>query len=98
MQPLFAIDGQLVANPPDAGPFGFVMIPDQEINVDYEVSVQDREFRDGDLLYGLHVVYEDEKKTRRDMEVFWWYDLAEDTFWNNLTKVPCCDSIRGHCL
>jgi len=95
VQQRFAIDGRPVANPPDAGPFGFVMTPGQEINVNFEVSVPDREFREGDLLYGLHVVYEDEGKTRRDLEVFWWYDFAEDKFWNNLNKVPYFDSIRG---
>lgn len=95
VQQRFAIDGRPVANPPDAGPFGFVMTPGQEINVNFELSVPDREFQEGDLLYGLHVVYEDEGKTRRDLEVFWWYDFAEDKFWNNLNKVPYFDSIRG---
>lgn len=95
VQQRFVIDGRLVANSPDAGPFGFVMIPGQEINVNFEVSVPDREFREGDFLYGLHVVYEDEGKTRRDLELFWWYDFAEDKFWNNLNKVPYFDSIRS---
>lgn len=95
VQQRFAFDGRPIANPPDAGPFGFVMMPGQEININFEVSVPDREFKEGDLLYGLRVIYEDEGKTRRELEVFWWYDFYEDKFWNNLNKVPYFDSIRG---
>lgn len=91
VQQRFAVDGRPVANPPDAGPLGFVMMPGQEINVNFEVSFPDREFREGDLMYGLHVGYEDEGKTRRELEVFWWYDFAEDKFWNNLNKVTYFD-------
>lgn len=96
VQQRFAVDGRPVANPPDAGPFGFVVMPGQEFNVNFEVSVPDREFQEGDLLYGLRVEYEDEDKKRRELEVFWWYDFAEDKFWNNLNKVPYFDSIRGN--
>jgi len=96
VQQRFAIDGRPLASPPDAGPFGFVMTPGQEINVNFEVSVPDREFQEGELLYGLHVLYEDEGKNRRELEVFWWYDFNEDKFWNNLNKVHYFDSIRGH--
>lgn len=96
VQQRFAIDGRPIANPPDAGPFGFTMAPGQEINVSFEISVPDREFREGDVLYGLHVLYEDEHKTSRELEVFWWYDFAEDKFWNNLNKVPYFESIRGN--
>lgn len=95
VQQRFAFDGRPIANPPDAGPFGFAMIPGQEINANFEVSVPDREFREGDLLYGLRVVYDDERKTRRELEVFWWYDFAEDKFWNNLNKVPYFDAVRA---
>lgn len=95
VQQRFAFDGRPIANPPDAGPFGFAMTPGQEINADFEVSVPDREFREGDLLYGLRVVYDDEGKTRRELEVFWWYDFVEDKFWNNLNKVPYFDSVRA---
>jgi predicted nucleotide-binding protein len=96
VQQRFALDGRPIANPPDAGPIGFAMIPGQESNVNFEVSVPDRAFREGDLLYGLRVVYEDEGKTRHNLEVFWWYDFAEDKFWNNLNKVPYFDSVRAH--
>jgi len=95
VQQRFAFDGRPIANPPDAGPFGFAMIPGQEINANFEVSVPDREFREGDLLYGLRVVYDDERKTRRELEVFWWYNFAEDKFWNNLNKVPYFDAVRA---
>jgi len=96
VQQRFAVDGRPIANPPDAGPFGFVMTPGQEINANFELSVPDRAFGEGDLLYGLHVVYEDERKARHELEIFWWYDFAEDKFWNNLNKVPYFDSIRGY--
>lgn len=96
VQQRFAFDGRPVSNPPDAGPIGFAMAPGQESNVNFEVSVPDREFREGDLLYGLHIVYEDEGKHRHNLEVFWWYDFSEDKFWNNLNKVPYFESIRAH--
>ncbi|TXT35599.1 MAG: hypothetical protein FD135_4807 [Comamonadaceae bacterium] len=96
VQQRLALDGRPIANPPDAGPIGFAMAPGQESNVNFEVSVPDRTFQEGDLLYGLHVLYEDEGKTRHNLEVFWWYDFAEDKFWNNLNKVPYFDSIRAH--
>lgn len=96
VQQRFTIDGRPVANPPDAGLFGFAMTPGQEINANFEVAVPDRDFGEGDLLYGLHVVYEDEGKARHELEIFWWYDFAEDKFWNNLNKVPYFDSIRGN--
>ena len=95
VQQRFALDGRPLANPPDAGPFGFVMLPGQEINANFEVAIPDREYREGDLLYGLHVRYEDEGGRTLNLEVFWWYDFAEDKFWNNLNKVPYFDSVRG---
>ena len=73
-----------------------MMTPGQEINANFEVAVPDRVFGEGDLLYGLHVVYEDERKARHKLEIFWWYDFAEDKFWNNLNKVPYFDSVRGY--
>ncbi|MCK9363478.1 MAG: nucleotide-binding protein [Syntrophales bacterium] len=94
VQQRFTVDGRPIANPPDAGPFGFVVIPGQEFNVSFEASIPDREFNEGDFLYALHVVYEDESKIRRDVEAYWWYDFDEDKFWNNLNKVPYFDSIR----
>jgi len=93
VQQRFILDGRPLANPPDAGPFGFVMMPGQEINVNFEVSIPDRVYQEGDLLYGLHAIYEDEGKNRRELEVYWWYDFNEDKFWNNLNKVPYFDSI-----
>jgi hypothetical protein len=94
VQQRFAVDGRPIANPPDAGPFGFLVMPGQEFNVNFEVSVPDKEFQEGELLYGLRVEYEDENKKCRELEVFWWYDFTEDKFWNNLNKVPYFDSIR----
>jgi len=94
VQQRFALDGRPLSNPPDAGPMGFVMIPGQEFNVSFEISIPDREYQEGSLLYGLHVIYEDENNKRRDLEVFWWYDFIEDKFWNNLNKVPFFYSVR----
>jgi len=95
VQQRFAVDGRPIANPPDAGPFGFVVMPGQEFNVNFEISVPDKEFQEGELLYGLRVKYQDENKEQRELEVFWWYDFTEDKFWNNLNKVPYFDSIRN---
>jgi len=38
------LDGRPLSNPPDADPFGFVMISGQEINVNFEGSIPDREY------------------------------------------------------
>ncbi len=95
VQQRFAVDGRPIANPPDAGPMGFEMIPGQESNVNFEISIPDREYQEGALLYGLHVIYEDQVKKSRELEVYWWYDFDEDKFWNNLNKVPYFDSIRS---
>ncbi len=95
VQQRFAVDGRPIPNPPDAGPFGFAVAPGQEFNVSFEFSVPDRTFGEGDILYGLHVVYEDDAAIRRNLEVFWWYDPVEDKFWNNLNKVPYFDSVRA---
>ena len=94
VQQRFAIDGRPLSNPSDAGPMGYVMVPGQETNVSFEVSIPDREYQEGSFLYGLHVIYEDDNNKRRDLEVFWWYDFSEDKFWNNLNKVPFFNSVR----
>ncbi len=95
VQQRFAVDGRPIPNPPDAGPMGFAMIPGQEINVSFEASVPDREYGEGELLYGMKVLYENEAGDRLPpLEVFWWYDFNEDKWWNNLNKVPYFESIR----
>lgn len=94
VQQRFALEGRSLANPPDAGPMGFELIPGQESNVNFEVSVPDRHYEEGSLLYGLRVIYEDEAATTRDLQVYWWYDFSEDKFWNNLNKVPNFESVK----
>ena len=95
VQQRFVIDGRPIPNPPDAGPVGFMTIPGQEFNVDFELSVPDREFGEGEFLYALRVRYEDEAQNRLPaLEVFWWYDFSQDKWWNNLNKVPYFDSVR----
>lgn len=94
VQQRFAVAGRLVSPPPDAGPFGFQLVSGQEINANFEVAIPDRKYGEGELLYALHVLYEDESGAKRELEIFWWYDFEEDKFWNNLNKVETFESIR----
>jgi len=94
VQQRFVLQGRPLESPPDAGPIGFAMAPGQESNVSFEVSLPDRTYGEGDLLYALRIFYEDNERTNRELEVYWWYGFDDDKFWNNLNKVKFFQSVR----
>jgi len=94
VQHRFAVEGRPLPHSPDAGPMGFELAPGQEFNATFEVQVPDQDYGEGELLYGLRVIYEDEKGETRDLEVFSWYHFEEDKFFQNMNKVPYFESIK----
>jgi hypothetical protein len=95
VQHRFAVEGRPLPHPPDAGPMGFELAPGQEFNATFEVSIPDQDYGEGELLYGLRVVYEDEKGKSSYLEVFSWYHFEEDKFFQDLNNVDYFEDIKG---